>query len=95
MTDDAGQVSCSKSYNTFAPMGSWIDTDISPSNLKIETYLNGEGVQSTRTNDLILPVDLLVRFISSVMTLLPGDMISTGTPSGTGTPEGPGAIKPG
>ena len=95
MADDAGQVSRSKSYDTFAPMGPWIDTDVSPGNLKIETYLNGEVVQSARTNDLIFPVDLLVSFISSVMTLLPGDVISTGTPSGTGTPEGPGAMKPG
>ena len=95
MADDAGQVSRSKSYDTFAPMGPWIDTDISPGNLKIETYLNGEVVQSARTNDLIFPVDLLVSFISGVMTLLPGDVISTGTPSGTGTPEGPGAMKPG
>ncbi|MCK4579806.1 MAG: fumarylacetoacetate hydrolase family protein [Dehalococcoidia bacterium] len=95
MADDAGQVSRSKSYDTFAPRGPWIDTDVSPDNLKIETYLNGEVVQSARTNDLIFPVDLLVSFISSVMTLLPGDVISTGTPSGTGTPEGPGAMKPG
>ncbi len=95
MADDGGQVSRSKSYDTFAPMGPWIDTDVSPDNLKIETYLNGKVVQSARTNDLIFPVDLLLSFISGAMTLLPGDVISTGTPSGTGTPEGPGAMKPG
>lgn len=95
MADDAGQVTRSKSYDTFSPIGPWIETDVSPDDLKIETYLNGKVVQSARTNDLIFPVDLLVSFISGVMTLLPGDVISTGTPSGTGIPEGPGAMKPG
>jgi 2-keto-4-pentenoate hydratase/2-oxohepta-3-ene-1,7-dioic acid hydratase in catechol pathway len=95
MADDAGQVTRSKSYDTFAPIGPWIETDISPDDLRIETYLNGKAVQSARTNDLIFPVDVLVSFISGVMTLLPGDVISTGTPSGTGTPEGAGAMKAG
>jgi 2-keto-4-pentenoate hydratase/2-oxohepta-3-ene-1,7-dioic acid hydratase in catechol pathway len=73
-----------KSYDTFSPIGPYIETGISPDDLKLETYLNGELRQSTRTSDLIFPVDMLVSFISSVMTLLPGDVIATGTPSGIG-----------
>ena len=78
-----------KSYDTFAPIGPYIETDISPDDLKLETYLNGELRQSARTRDLIFPVDFLVSFISSIMTLLPGDVIATGTPSGVGQ------VKPG
>ena len=95
MADDGGQVTRSKSYDTFAAIGPCIETEISPDDLRLETCLNGEVLQSSRTNDLIFPVDVLVEFVSSIMTLLPGDVISTGTPSGTGTPEGPGPMKPG
>ncbi|NQT72271.1 MAG: fumarylacetoacetate hydrolase family protein [Chloroflexi bacterium] len=73
-----------KGYDTFAPLGPWIETDISPDDLKIETYLNGELRQSARTSDLIFAVPKLVSFISGVMTLLPGDVVATGTPSGIG-----------
>jgi 2-keto-4-pentenoate hydratase/2-oxohepta-3-ene-1,7-dioic acid hydratase in catechol pathway len=73
-----------KSFDTFAPIGPWIVTDLDPSNVKIEAILNGETKQSSTTADLIFPVDALVSFISSVMTLLPGDVITTGTPSGVG-----------
>ena len=59
--------------------------------MKLETYLNGELRQSTHTSDLIFPVDTLVSFISNVMTLLPGDVIATGTPSGIG-PMKPGDV---
>ena len=81
---DDGQWTRAKSYDTFAPIGPYIETDTSPNDLKLETYLNGELRQSTRTSDLIFPVDMLVSFISSVMTLLPSDVIATGTPSGIG-----------
>ena len=81
---DDGQWTRAKSYDTIAPIGPYIETDTSPNDLKLETYLNGELRQSTRTSDLIFPVDMLVSFISSVMTLLPGDVIATGTPSGIG-----------
>jgi len=81
---DDGQWTRAKSYDTFAPIGPYIVTDISPDDLKIETYLNGELRQSARTSDLIFPVDALVSFISNIMTLLPGDVIATGTPSGIG-----------
>lgn len=73
-----------KSFDTFAPIGPWIVTDLDPSNVKVEAILNGETKQSSTTADLIFPVDALVSFISSVMTLLPGDVITTGTPPGVG-----------
>jgi 2-keto-4-pentenoate hydratase/2-oxohepta-3-ene-1,7-dioic acid hydratase in catechol pathway len=81
---DDGQWTRSKSFDTFAPIGPWIETEINPHDLKIETYLNGEVRQSARTSDLIFGVAELVSFISSIMTLLPGDVIATGTPSGIG-----------
>ena len=74
----------SKSFDTFAPIGPCIETDIDPSDLKLETYLNGELRQSIRTSDLIYGIPKLISFISDVMTLLPGDVIATGTPSGVG-----------
>jgi 2-keto-4-pentenoate hydratase/2-oxohepta-3-ene-1,7-dioic acid hydratase in catechol pathway len=73
-----------KGFDTFAPMGPFIETDFDPANALIETYLNGEKKQSGSTRDLIFPVFFLVSFISHVMTLLPGDVIATGTPSGIG-----------
>ena len=79
-----GQWTRAKSYDTFAPIGPWVETDINPGDLKIETYLNNELRQSARTNDLIFGVPELMSFITGIMTLLPGDIISTGTPSGIG-----------
>jgi len=79
-----GQWTRAKGYDTFAPIGPWIETDIDPNDLKLETYLNGELRQSARTSELIFGVAELVSFISTVMTLLPGDIIATGTPSGIG-----------
>jgi 2-keto-4-pentenoate hydratase/2-oxohepta-3-ene-1,7-dioic acid hydratase in catechol pathway len=79
-----GQWTRAKSYDTFAPIGPWIETDVDPNDLKLETRLNGETRQSARTSDLIFSVAEVVSFISNVMTLLPGDIIATGTPSGIG-----------
>jgi 2-keto-4-pentenoate hydratase/2-oxohepta-3-ene-1,7-dioic acid hydratase in catechol pathway len=73
-----------KGYDTFAPFGPWIETEVDPEDLKLETYLNGELRQSGTMRDLVFDVPKLVSFISSVMTLLPGDVIATGTPSGVG-----------
>lgn len=81
---DDGQWTRAKSYDTFAPIGPWIETDADPDDLKIETRLNGEVRQSARTSDLIFGAAQLVSFVSGVMTLLPGDIIATGTPSGIG-----------
>jgi len=79
-----GQWTRAKSFDTFAPMGPWIETEVSPDDLKLETYLNGELRQSVRTSDLIFGIAEMVSFISGVMTLLPGDVIASGTPVGIG-----------
>ena len=79
-----GQWTRAKSFDTFAPIGPWIETEIDPDDLKLETYLNGELRQSTRTSDLIFGTAKIVSFVSSVMTLLPGDVIASGTPAGIG-----------
>ncbi len=84
-----GQWTRAKGFDTFAPIGPWIETELDPSNLVLETYLNGELKQKGNTSDLIFPVPEIVSFVSSVMTLLPGDIIATGTPSGVG-PMKPG-----
>jgi 2-keto-4-pentenoate hydratase/2-oxohepta-3-ene-1,7-dioic acid hydratase in catechol pathway len=73
-----------KGYDTFAPFGPWIETELDPADIKVEAYLNGELKQSGSTGDLIFPVADLITFISGVMTLVPGDVIATGTPSGIG-----------
>ena len=79
-----GQWTRAKGFDTFAPLGPWIVTDLDPGRLKIESYLNGERRQSASTAQLIFDVPALVSFISQVMTLLPGDVIATGTPAGVG-----------
>ncbi len=78
------QFTRAKGFDTFAPLGPVIETDLDPSDLRIETRLNGETRQKSRTSNLIFGCDYLVSFISRIMTLLPGDVISTGTPSGVG-----------
>jgi 2-keto-4-pentenoate hydratase/2-oxohepta-3-ene-1,7-dioic acid hydratase in catechol pathway len=78
-----------KSFDTFACLGPCIATGIDPSSLRLKTFLNGKLKQSSNTKNLIFPVPYLVRFISQVMTLYPGDIIATGTPSGIG-PMTPG-----
>ena len=79
-----GQWTRAKSFNTFAPFGPWIETELDPGNLNIRTYVNGNKKQDSNTRELLFPVPLLVSFISEVMTLLPGDIIATGTPQGVG-----------
>jgi len=73
-----------KSFDTFAAVGPCIETELDPGNVVVETYLNGELKQHANTGDLIYSVPELINFISHVMTLLPGDIIATGTPSGIG-----------
>jgi 2-keto-4-pentenoate hydratase/2-oxohepta-3-ene-1,7-dioic acid hydratase in catechol pathway len=80
-----------KSFDTFAPVGPCVETELDPSDLALETRLNGEVKQKTRTSELIFNVFELVSFISKVMTLLPGDVIATGTTAGIG-PMKPGDI---
>ena len=74
----------SKGFDTFAPIGPCIETELDPRNVLLEAYLNGERKQQVNTGDLIFGVPQLVSFISHVMTLLPGDVIATGTPAGIG-----------
>jgi 2-keto-4-pentenoate hydratase/2-oxohepta-3-ene-1,7-dioic acid hydratase in catechol pathway len=73
-----------KSFDTFAAVGPYIETELDPGNVVVETYLNGKLKQQANTGDLIYSVPELINFISHVMTLLPGDIIATGTPSGIG-----------
>ena len=87
-----GQFTRSKSFDTFAPLGPWIETAIpDPDYLTVEAYLNGERRQHGNTSNMIFGVAAQVAFISRIMTLLPGDVIATGTPSGIG-PMAPGDV---
>jgi 2-keto-4-pentenoate hydratase/2-oxohepta-3-ene-1,7-dioic acid hydratase in catechol pathway len=79
-----GQWTLAKSFDTFSPIGPWIVTDVNPSSLEIASYLNGQRRQYSNTRNLIFNCPILVSYISQVMTLLPGDVIATGTPSGIG-----------
>lgn len=80
-----GQWTRAKSFNTFCPLGPWIVRELSPG-ARIQTYLNDQSqpVQSDSTDHMIFPPDVLVSYISQVMTLLPGDVVLTGTPEGIG-----------
>jgi 2-keto-4-pentenoate hydratase/2-oxohepta-3-ene-1,7-dioic acid hydratase in catechol pathway len=71
-----------KSFDTFCPVGPWIETDVDPNNATVETRLNGEVKQKGNTRDMAFPVSFLIRYISEIMTLYPGDLIATGTPAG-------------
>ncbi len=82
-----GQWTRAKGYDTFCPVGPWIVTDIDPSDLEIRTEVNGEVRQHSRTSLMIHDVAAIVEWISAVMTLLPGDLILTGTPDGVGPIE--------
>ena len=73
-----------KGFDTFCPLGPWIDTDFDPSEAMISCRVNGELRQMSSTHEMIFPVQQLVAYLSSVMTLLPGDVILTGTPAGIG-----------
>jgi 2-keto-4-pentenoate hydratase/2-oxohepta-3-ene-1,7-dioic acid hydratase in catechol pathway len=79
-----GQWTRCKGYDTFAPIGPWIETEVDPDDLQVESYLNGQLRQSARTSDLIFGIAEIISFVSGIMTLLPGDVIATGTPSGIG-----------
>ncbi|HPM76455.1 MAG TPA: fumarylacetoacetate hydrolase family protein [bacterium] len=78
-----------KGHDTFAPLGPCIVTDLDPADLLVEAYVNKERVQYARTSMMIHSVPELLAYVSSVMTLLPGDVVATGTPAGVS------AIKPG
>ena len=71
-----------KSFDTFCPTGPWIETELDPTNVAVTTRLNGEIKQQGNTADMAFPVAFLIRYISEIMTLYPGDLIATGTPAG-------------
>jgi 2-keto-4-pentenoate hydratase/2-oxohepta-3-ene-1,7-dioic acid hydratase in catechol pathway len=79
-----GQWSRAKGFDTFAPIGPWVDTSFDPSDAMITCHVNGEMRQMASTRDMIFNVAQLVAYCSSVMTLEPGDLIMTGTPAGVG-----------
>jgi 2-keto-4-pentenoate hydratase/2-oxohepta-3-ene-1,7-dioic acid hydratase in catechol pathway len=79
-----GQPTRAKAFDTFCPVGPCIATDIDPNGVDIETWVNSERRQASNTKHFIFPVDELIARISTVMTLLPGDLIATGTPAGVG-----------
>ena len=79
-----GQWNRGKGFDTFCPLGPWIETGFTPASQKIITKLNGEIKQSESISSMIFKIPTIIEFITSVMTLLPGDVILTGTPAGIG-----------
>lgn len=82
-----------KGFDTFGPLGPWIVTEIDPSDLRLTTILNGEKKQDGRTSQMSYRIPFLLSFISQVMTLLPGDVIATGTPAGSAAMKSGDVVK--
>ena len=82
-----GQWARAKGFDTFCPLGPWVETDLDPADLAITTTVNGEKRQDSRTSLLLHDVAALVSYVTAVMTLLPGDVLLTGTPDGVGPLE--------
>jgi len=78
------QFTRAKGFDTFCPFGPWVETDLDPAGLTIETRVNGQVRQRGNTKDMIFPVPVLIRYLAGIMTLCPGDLIATGTPAGVG-----------
>ncbi|ROS73543.1 fumarylacetoacetate hydrolase family protein [Cellulomonas sp. PhB143] len=79
-----GQWARAKGFDSSCPLGPWIDTDLDPEDVGVSSRVNGETRQDGRTRDMVFDVSYLVSYISEAMTLLPGDVILTGTPAGVG-----------
>jgi 2-keto-4-pentenoate hydratase/2-oxohepta-3-ene-1,7-dioic acid hydratase in catechol pathway len=79
-----GQWTRGKSFDTFCPFGPVVETDLNLQEAQLETYVNGEKRQSARGREMIFSMDVILNWIAQVMTLEPGDVIATGTPSGVG-----------
>jgi 2-keto-4-pentenoate hydratase/2-oxohepta-3-ene-1,7-dioic acid hydratase in catechol pathway len=79
-----GQWSRAKGYDSFCPLGPWVETDLDVSDLQVRTLVNDEVKQDGRTSQIVHKVPELIAYITSCMTLLPGDVILTGTPAGVG-----------
>jgi 2-keto-4-pentenoate hydratase/2-oxohepta-3-ene-1,7-dioic acid hydratase in catechol pathway len=86
-----GQWTRSKSFDTFCPIGPVIETEIDPNRAVVRAFLNGEMRQNSNTSNFIFPIFRLFSLITRIMTLLPGDVVTTGTPSGVG-PMKPGDV---
>ena len=89
MQKSDGQWTRAKGFDSFCPLGPWIETDLAglgldPADLEITCTVDGEPRQQGRTSQLIFDIPTLISYISQVMTLLPGDVVLTGTPSGVG-----------
>ena len=82
-----GQWARAKGFDTFCPLGPWIETDLDPAGQRIVTRLDGEVVQDGPTSDMVHDTAALISFASKAFTLLPGDVILTGTPAGVGLVE--------
>jgi len=78
------QFTRAKGYDTFCPLGPWIETELDPADLALHTELDGVTVQDGRTSDMVVTVGEIIEFVSGIMTLLPGDVLLTGTPAGVG-----------
>lgn len=74
----------SKGFDTFCPLGPWIETDLDPADVTVTTTLDGSVRQQGHSSEMIFPISELVEYVSALMTLLPGDVILTGTPEGVG-----------
>ena len=79
-----GQWSRAKGFDTFCPLGPWIETEFVPADQKISATLNGQVKQSATLSEMIFKIPEIIEFVTNVMTLLPGDVILTGTPAGIG-----------
>lgn len=82
-----GQWTRAKGFDTFCPLGPWIETSLDPADVRLTTTVNGEVKQDSRTSLLIHDIATLVSYVTSVMTMLPGDVLLTGTPAGVGPLE--------
>jgi 2-keto-4-pentenoate hydratase/2-oxohepta-3-ene-1,7-dioic acid hydratase in catechol pathway len=88
-----GQWTRAKSFDTFCPIGPWIDTDYSPADQLITARVNGDLKQSAPLSDMVFDIPTIISFVTEVMTLLPGDIILTGTPSGVGPMTAGGSVE--
>ena len=87
-----GQWTRAKGHDTFCPIGPWIETQLDPSELDLRTEVNGEVRQHSNTSLLLHDIGAIIEWASAVMTLLPGDLILTGTPEGVGPIEDGDAV---
>ena len=88
-----GQWSRAKGFDTFCPIGPWIDTEFVPGSQLVTATVDGELKQSAPLSDMVFDVPFIIEFVTKVMTLLPGDVILTGTPSGIGPMNAGGEVE--